>query len=101
MARPIIHNRYLPEWLHRLFCAVYGMALFATFWVLLLSWTAGGNFVSYVRPLGWLVPLVGCVCFLLAPGHSVVRGLAGEAGYDELVSPNSSSKRTHEKPRTA
>lgn len=82
MPRPVIHNCFLPKWLHRLangvvggLCALFIPLLFVRleppFWTL---WIAGG---------------VAIVCMLQDPSRfSLVEGCAGRDGYDELIDEN-------------
>jgi hypothetical protein len=81
-----IHNRYLSSGIHRLFNGLFGAVIAAGIG------TAGVSFLSPENPLqvpsAWLLllsPLVGVALMLLNPNRfSLVRGLAGDAGYDEL-----------------
>lgn len=85
MKRPVIHNRFLPEWLHRVFAGIFGGAVFVTSSVLLLSEFGTEQWLAPVASyLLWSTPAVVVVCFIVAPRFSVVRGLAGDVGYDEL-----------------
>ena len=59
------------------------MVVFATAAILLLRAGVAELFGPF-RYLLWLTPLVGLVCFVVAPQRSAVHGLAGDAGYDEL-----------------
>ena len=93
MNRPVIHNRFLPGWLHRIFCGLFGAVVFVTLWAWLLSVvpTEALAFEALHSAI-WLTPVVSLLCFLAAPRISVVRGLAGEAGYDELSADQASSQ---------
>jgi hypothetical protein len=82
----MIHNRYLPTWVHRLangVLAFLGAASAGTSGILSFR---DGSFLEAVS--GWLLllsPAVGVLFALLDPKRvSLVEGLAGEAGYDEL-----------------
>jgi len=80
-----IHNRYLPQWLHRLFNAVLVGALSVTLGIV------GLTAFSTIPVLSWLFagllfgsPLLAVAAALMAHKFSVVRGIAGTDGYDEL-----------------
>lgn len=79
----MIHNRYIPEWLHRLVNALVIGTLWCGAGIAVWStappesvWFAGGRWCVYATPL------------VLAAGlfvrPSLVRGVAGGEGYDEL-----------------
>jgi hypothetical protein len=82
----MIHNRYLPQWAHRIAngllgffgCASAGAGGYVTF--------ESSSFLEEAS--GWLLllsPLAGVAFTLLNPRRvSLAQGLAGEAGYDEL-----------------
>ena len=80
----MIHNRYLPVWLHRICNGVFGAALLFGIGSIWFSDAAGswGYFVS--RSLIWASVPVGIILALLAPRFSIVQGVAGGDGYDEL-----------------
>jgi hypothetical protein len=82
-ASDVIHNRYLPEWLHRLVNAL----------VIGLLWFSAAIAVWSAAPADSVWFTVGSWCayatpFVVAAGlfvrRSVVRGVAGGEGYDEL-----------------
>jgi len=80
-----VHNRYIPQWPHRLFNAVLVGALSVTLGVLGLS------IFSNVPPLSWLFagllfgsPLLALAAAVMAHKFSIVQGIAGKDGYDEL-----------------
>jgi hypothetical protein len=76
---PLLHNRCLSDWAHRLANGAIGGGL--------------ASLVAYaaVRVLGvplsafWGVPLVALLCTVPDPcWFSLVEGCAGDLGYDEL-----------------
>lgn len=78
----MIHNRYLPEWLHRLMNAIAIAALWCAaaigLWSLVPSSSicfAIARWCVYTTPAVFVSPFVR---------RSVVRGVAGGEGYDEL-----------------
>ena len=80
--RPVIHNRRLPEWAHRLASGALVCAVTAGVGA---SGLTGGPLVA--RLSRWLVygsPILGVLAGALAHRFSFVRGLAGEVGYDDL-----------------
>jgi hypothetical protein len=80
----MIHNRYLPLWLHRTCNGVFGTALLVGIGSIWFSDPVGswGYFVS--RCLIWASVPVGIILALFARRFSIVRGVAGGDGYDEL-----------------
>jgi hypothetical protein len=85
-----IHNRYLPRWTHRVFNAVFGAALVVGFGAAGLGWLAAG---SWLWELSWwavrFAPVVALILLFVNPERfSVVNGVAGETGYDELRPPS-------------
>jgi len=84
----MIHNRYLPVWLHRACCGGLGAAAFAGLGSIWVGEPSGtwGYFVS--RCLMWGSVPAGIVLACIAPRFSIVEGLAGGEGYDELHDPN-------------
>jgi hypothetical protein len=75
----VLHNRYLPDWVHRLANGIIGG---------LLSVSA---LVATVRVLGaplgvlWVALAVAFGCMALKPRRfSLVEGCAGDLGYDGL-----------------
>ena len=78
-----VHNRYLPEWVHRIVNAfvvalVWGIAT-GYLWV---AATPGSLWRTIVGCASLLTPVV--LVAMLFVGGSVVRCVAGEVGYDEL-----------------
>ncbi|MDR3637827.1 MAG: hypothetical protein P4L84_28735 [Isosphaeraceae bacterium] len=79
----MLHNRYLPNWLHRLANSAVGGVLS------LLAASAAVRVLG--APLGsfWGALLVAFLCAALDPMQfSLVEGCAGEDGYDELTDDN-------------
>jgi hypothetical protein len=81
---PMIHNRYLPLWLHQVCNGVLGAALLAGLSSIWFGEPAGSwkHFVS--RCLIWSSIPVGIILAFAARRLSIVQGVAGEDGYDEL-----------------
>lgn len=84
----MIHNCYLPQWLHRACNGVVG--------TLMLVWLGSRWFdepagtwrhVVSCCVLGASVP-VGILLAVVAPRFSIVEGVAGGLGYDELLEPD-------------
>ena len=79
----MIHNRYLPEWLHRLVNALVIGAVWCAGAIAL--WSATPPVSIWFTVSGWGVygtPLV--IVAALFVRRSLVRGVAGGEGYDEL-----------------
>jgi hypothetical protein len=78
-----IHNRYLPEWLHRIAnAAVVGCIWGAATAYLWLSASTGSLWRTITGFALSLTPLLMVAMFFVR--FSVVRGVAGGEGYDEL-----------------
>ena len=79
----MIHNRYLPESLHRLVNALAIAALWCAAGIGL--WTVAPAFSTWFTIARWCVYATPAI-FLgsLFLRRSVVRGVAGGEGYDEL-----------------
>lgn len=78
-----IHNRYLPEWLHRVVNAI----VIASFWCggAIGLWSIAPPDSLWSNVARWCVygtPLVLSAAFFVR--RSFVRGVAGGEGYDEL-----------------
>lgn len=78
-----IHNRYLPEWLHRIVNAVvvggiWG-AVTAYLWLSASTGSLWGTIAGFALSL---TPMLVVAMFFVR--FSVVRGVAGGEGYDEL-----------------
>ncbi len=79
----MIHNRYLPEWLHRVFNALFIGAIWCGTSIWLWSVVSPETiWFAIARWLVYLTPLVIVVALFVR--SSVVRGVAGDDGYDEL-----------------
>lgn len=89
----MIHNRYLPMWLHRLCCGVLGAVALAGVGSIWFAEPSGSwrHFVS--RCLVWGSIPVGIVLACIAHRFSIVEGLAGGEGYDELQDGNEDKTR--------
>jgi hypothetical protein len=81
-----IHNRYLPSWAHRIANAIVAAGILAGIAVIGLTF-----FDPTSRLTGicwwclWAALPVGVAVLLLNPNRfSLVRGIGGEVGYDEL-----------------
>jgi hypothetical protein len=79
-ARTVLHNRYLPGWVHRLANGILAglLALMASVAVVRVIGT----------PLGMLwvaLPVAVCGMALDPSWFSLVEGCAGDLGYDELL----------------
>src|SRR5687768_12226755 len=80
----MIHNRYLPEWLHRIVNALaVGVIWCAGF---IAAWNVTPPDSIWFTVSAWCVyatPLVTAASLLLR--CSIIRGVAGGEGYDELA----------------
>jgi acyl carrier protein len=89
MAAMRIHNCYLPRWLHRLCCGVVGTVASATFASLGLSNFSPGHLLYQSSAvLLYLSIPIGVISAIVAGRFSIVEGIAGDVGYDELVNRN-------------
>ena len=80
----MIHNCYLPLWLHRVCNGVFGAVLLIGIGSIWFGEPAESwrHFVS--RCLIWASIPVGIILALVARRFSIVQGVAGGDGYDEL-----------------
>jgi hypothetical protein len=80
----MIRNRYLPLWLHRVCNGVFGAVLLIGIGSMWFGEPAESwrHFVS--RCLVWASIPVGIILALVARRFSIVQGVAGGDGYDEL-----------------
>lgn len=88
----MIHNRYLPAWLHRCCNGLFGIV--ACLGIASLGFGSAPGSWLQVGSL-WLIYAslpVGAVLFFVAPRFSIVEGLAGGEGYDELDAPESANQ---------
>ncbi len=80
-----IHNRYLPRWLHRLACGVVGAVLVATIASAgLWHFPAGSWLRTASGVLLWLSIPVGIVLACVSHRFSIVEGIAGGMGHEDL-----------------
>jgi hypothetical protein len=80
----MIHNRYLPMWLNRVCCGVLGAALVAAIGTIWLGHPPGTwRHILSVCLLCGSIP-VGIILACVAHRFSIVEGVAGGEGYDEL-----------------
>jgi heme A synthase len=81
--RFMIRNRYLPRWLHRVACGMFGAAVLA---FLGLNWLGqpSGSW-QHILSLCFLVLSipVGVILACVAHRFSIVEGLAGDVGYED------------------
>lgn len=76
---PVIHNRWLPDWLHRLANGIVGAGLAA-----LIACVGVRELGLPLRAFA-VVPLAAAVSVAAPPRRfSLVEGCAGVHGYDEL-----------------
>jgi len=80
----MIHNRYLPSWLHRICNGIFGAALLAGFGSVWLGETAGSWRHIISECLVWSSIPLGIILVLTAHHFSIVESVAGGEGYDEL-----------------
>lgn len=80
----MIHNRYLPHWLHRLCNGLFGAALLAGIGSIWFDEPPGSWLHLLSRVLIWSSIPVGIILVVRARKFSIVEGVAGGEGYDEL-----------------
>ncbi|HTV42908.1 MAG TPA: hypothetical protein VMF08_20250 [Candidatus Sulfotelmatobacter sp.] len=80
----MIHNRYLPLWLHRLCNGFFGAALLAGVGSIWFDAPPDSWLHLLSRVLIWSSIPVGIILAVLARRFSIVEGVAGGEGYDEL-----------------
>ena len=82
----MINNCYLPNILHRVFNAIAAIAICV--FVAIVGMNYFYEIPWILKAAKWLLylsPLIGILCAVLNPlKFSIVEGLAGDAGYDEL-----------------
>lgn len=89
--RPVLHNRHLPNWLHRICNAGFGSLLIATLGTLAVS----NLLPNALQSIGMGVVIAGTVVtglvlLILDPNcFSTVEGCAGDLGCDELTDEDS------------
>lgn len=82
--RPEIHNRYLPVWVRRICNGAFGAALFIGLGSIWFEEPADSWRHVLARCMIWSSFPVGIALALLARRFSIVEGVAGGEGYDEL-----------------
>ena len=81
-----LHNYYLPMWLHRVCNGVFGTVASVGIAAVGLTSLPPGHFLHQLSlVLFFLSAPIGLLLAALAPRLSIVEGLAGDAGYDDLV----------------
>ena len=80
----MIHNRYLPLWLHRICNGLFGAALLLGIGSIWFSEPEGSWEHIVSRCLIWASVPVGIILAFAARRLSIVQGVAGGDGYDEL-----------------
>ena len=80
----MIHNRYLPQWLHRVCNGVFGAALLIGVGSIWIGEPADSWRRTLALCLMWASIPVGIILALVARRFSIVQGVAGGDGYDEL-----------------
>ena len=83
----MIHNSYLPRWLHRVCNGVLGSAVLLGIGSIWFGQPAGSWQHLLSRCLIWSSIPVGIILALVARRCSIVEGVAGGDGYDELRKP--------------
>jgi hypothetical protein len=82
--RPFIRNHYLPRWLHRVACGVFATASLALPGLSFIG-RADGSWKHLIALVLIVLSLpAGIACACLAHRFSIVEGLAGDAGYEDL-----------------
>ena len=82
--RFMIRNRYLPRWLHRVACGMFGAVVLA---LLGLNWLGqpSGSWRHIVSLCFLVLSIpVGVILACVAHRFSIVEGLAGDVGYEDL-----------------
>jgi hypothetical protein len=90
----MIHNRYLPMWLHRLYSGIFGAALFAGFASIWFAEPPDTWRHVVSRCLLCASAPVGTTLALAEHRFSIVEGVAGGHGYDELTNKMNTKSRT-------
>ena len=84
MRRPFVRNHYLPRWLHRIACGGFGAMVLALPGLNWLGEPAGSwRHIVGLYLLFLSIP-VGVVLACIAHRFSIVEGLAGDVGYEDL-----------------
>jgi hypothetical protein len=102
----MIHNRYLPLWLHRVCNGVLGTAVLLGIGSIWFGEPSGNWKQVLSGCLIWSSIPVGITLATMARRFSIVEGVAGGDGYDELhesrsESANKTVERTGAPPRSS
>jgi len=82
--RPFIRNHYLPQWLHRITCGGFGAVVLALLGLNWLSQPSGSwRHILSLCFFALSIP-VGIVLACVAHHFSIVEGMAGDVGYEDL-----------------
>jgi hypothetical protein len=83
----MITNRYLPQWLHRVACGVTASALVVTLAASGLLYSDADSWLHTASQiLLWLSVPIGVIAAYVAHRFSIVKGCAGDVGYEDLDS---------------
>src|SRR5579884_1720208 len=82
--RPFIRNHYLPFWLHRLACGVFAALMLALCGMSFIGQSDGSWRHLIALSLLILSVPAGIFCACVAHRFSIVEGLAGDVGYEDL-----------------
>src|SRR5258706_8009148 len=88
----MIHNRYLPMWLHRVCSGVLGAVVLAAIGSIWFAEPSGTWRHILSRCLLWASVPAGIVLACISHRFSIVEGVAGGEGYDELHEQNENKK---------
>ena|SRR2546421_3894774 len=86
--RAMIHNRHLPMWIHRVCNGMLGAVALADLSSIWFAEPPGTWRYILLRCLLWGSVPAGIALACLAHRFSIVDGVAGAEGYDELDGPN-------------
>jgi len=82
--RPFIRNHYLPLWLHRVVCGIFATAVLALLGMAYIGKADGSwRYLIALFLIALSIP-AGIFCACMAHRFSIVEGLAGSAGYEDL-----------------
>ena len=94
----MIHNRYLPLWLHRVCNGLFGAVVVLGLSSIWLGEPADSWWHVLSRCLAWSSIPVAIILAVVAKRFSIVEGVAGGEGYDELhETPSESANKTVER----
>lgn len=88
----MIHNRYLPMWLNRVCSGVLGAVVLAAISSIWFAEPSGTWRHVLSRCLLWGSVPAGIVLACFSHRFSIVEGVAGDDGYDELREPHANNK---------